>query len=256
MQHAAQPMACDCHVEVMDAARWQLAAVPDAAPPMPLRQVQRRLAAGHVAHVTLVQPQAYAGAHGCLLHALAQLGGRARGVAAVSPWASPEEVARLHDHGVRGSRVVCPPEAAPGSQLLAHIAVLHRLLPRCWHIELATSLGSLAALAPALARLDRVFVATPDALCAPASLGADAQQLRWWLAMGNLYLKLVFAARIPPSAPAAAPLLDFALDAALDRVLWGSGRLAQARAGWRVPEPVARILDINACEFYGFPRTP
>ncbi|MFO1245083.1 MAG: hypothetical protein U1E71_07870 [Ramlibacter sp.] len=256
MQHVAQPMVCDCHVEVMDAARWQLAAVPGVAPPVPLRRVQRRLAGGRMAHVTLVQPQAYAGAHGCLLHALAQLGGRARGVAAVSPWDSPEEVARLHDHGVRGTRVVCPPDAPCGPQLLAHIAVLHRLLPRCWHIEVATSLGCLAALAPALARLDRVFVATPGVLSAPPPLGAEAQQLRWWLAMGNLYLKLVFAARIPPGASAAAALLDFALDAALDRVLWGSGRLAQARAGWRVPEPVARILDINAREFYGFPRTP
>ena len=244
----------DCHVEVSDPAPHGVAAL------------QRSMALRDVSHVVLVQPGTYACAHARLLDALQQLGGRACGVAMVSQYTGARDIAQLDACGVRASRVALraarPTQAmAPAQQLALQLEPLHQLLPRHWHVELSASAGCLAALAPLLAHWDRVFVAVPAGPCPALADGKTADSLRWWLGMGNLYFKLVCASPTPTleSAPVVVPWLDFVLDCALDRVLWGSGWPVTApaaptgrhdRHGDAVP--LARILDSNAMDLYGF----
>lgn len=249
-------MRSDCHVEVMDPAPHGVAAL------------QRSMALRDVSHVVLVQPGTYACAHARLLDALQQLGARACGVAMVSQYTGAQDLARLDACGVRASRVALratrPTQAlAPAHQLALQLEPLHQLLPRHWHVELSASAGCLAALAPMLAHWDRVFVAVPAGPCPGPTDGRVADSLRWWLGMGNLYFKLVCATPIAlpthESAPVAMPWLDFVLDCALDRVLWGSGWpvTAPVAANCRYDRrgdavPLVRILDSNAADLYGF----
>ncbi len=245
----------DCHIEVTDLARRGVPAL------------QKSMALREVSHVVLVQPGAHATARASLLEALQQLGACACGVTMVSPYTGACDIAQLDACGVRASQValhgMCAAQlAAPAQQLAQQLEPLHRLLPRHWHVELSASAPCLAALAPMLAHWDRTFVAVPAGPCPDAAQGAAqsaaADSLRWWLGMGNLYFKLVCAAPTRHSAPQAMPWLDFALDSALDRVLWGSG-WPQAAA---VPPdrherrgdalPLSRILDSNAADLYGF----
>lgn len=141
----------------------------------------------------------------------------------------------------------------PGTYACAHARLLDAL-----HVELSASAGCLGALAPLLAHRDRVFVAVPAGPCPATTDGRAADSLRWWLGMGNLYFKLVCAAPTPASAPVVMPWLDFVLDCALDRVLWGSGWpvTAPVAPGWHERHgdalPLARILDGNAMDLYGF----
>ena len=244
-------MRSDCHVEVVDPAPHGVAAL------------QRSMALRDVSHVVLVQPGTHLCAHTRLLDALHQLGRRACGVATVSQYTGARDMAHLDACGVRASRVALraarPTQAmAPAHQLALQLEPLHQLLPRHWHVELSASAGCLAALAPLLAQWDRVFVAVPAGPCPSPTDGRTADSLRWWLGMGNLYFKLVCAAPTPASAPVVMPWLDFVLDCALNRVLWGSGWpvTAPVAPGWHERHgdalPLARILDGNAMDLYGF----
>ena len=219
-------------MEVMDAARWQPATVARCS----AARARGGCSAGWLAAhgpLTLVQPQVYAGAHGCLLHALAQLGA-ARGVAAVSPWDSRRSrPASLPVTVCAALRAVCH-RCTMRAAFWHHIAVLHRLLPRCWHYSSGHQPGLPRRISTGPGPAGPGVCATPGVLSRRHRLrapGAAVALVGW----PHLYLKRCSRPAFPPESSAAAALLDFALDAA-DRVLLAAGSWRTRPAGC-VPEP-------------------
>ena len=99
------PGACDCHVHIYEDGSPMLpkvAWVPRHSPVSLYRsQVQEPLG---IERAVLVQPTAYGFDNACLLDALQQFNGAARGVALVQPNASDASIRQLHGAGVRAAR--------------------------------------------------------------------------------------------------------------------------------------------------------
>ncbi|WP_372828477.1 amidohydrolase [Polaromonas sp.] len=99
------PGACDCHVHIYEDG---YPTVPDVAwvprhSPVSLyrSQVQKPLG---IERAVLIQPTAYGFDNSCMIDALRQFEGAARGVALLAPDVPDGDIVRLHEHGVRAVR--------------------------------------------------------------------------------------------------------------------------------------------------------
>ncbi len=102
--------ACDCHVHIYELDRYPLAGTATFGPPQAswsdYTAVQRQLG---LTRAILVQPTGYGFDNRCLLDALEQSGGTARGVVVIKPDTSVSELQAMHDAGVRGVRFMMIP---------------------------------------------------------------------------------------------------------------------------------------------------
>ena len=102
--------ACDCHVHIYELERYPLASTSTYGPPLAswsdYTAVQRRLG---LTRAILVQPTGYGYDNRCLLDALEQSGGSARGVVVIRPDTPVTELQAMHDAGVRGVRFMMIP---------------------------------------------------------------------------------------------------------------------------------------------------
>ena len=102
--------ACDCHVHIYDFERFPLASTSTYGPPQAswsdYTAVQRHLG---LARAILVQPTGYGYDNRCLLDALKQAGGAARGIVVIGPDTPASELRAMHDAGVRGVRFMMIP---------------------------------------------------------------------------------------------------------------------------------------------------
>jgi 2-pyrone-4,6-dicarboxylate lactonase len=178
----------------------------------------------------LVQPSAYLRDNGCMLDAMRRLPG-SRGIVDVDENAPDAELEAMHKAGVRGVRVnvspVHPPETGLSQKLLPRIV---RLDARC--AELGWSLDFLLPgwlTAELLARMEKLkapftmahmgmFLAKDG----PSQLGF--QRLIRMLKNKTGYVKLTGAYRMSqaPGFADAAPLARALIEAAPDRLVWGS----------------------------------
>ncbi len=124
--------ATDCHIHFYDS---RYPGQPGGPPPADDASVadygivQQRLG---LERVVVVQPNAYQTDNRCLLDALQALGATARGVAAVTPQTSDDELARMTALGVRGARIMNLPGGAVGLDRM--LAVHERVRPFGWHL--------------------------------------------------------------------------------------------------------------------------
>jgi D-galactarolactone isomerase len=102
--------ACDCHVHIYELERFPLAGTATFGPPQAsfsdYAAVQRRLG---LSRAILVQPTGYGYDNRCLLDALAQSEGAARGIVVIRPDTPHGELQAMHDAGVRGVRFMMIP---------------------------------------------------------------------------------------------------------------------------------------------------
>ena len=133
---ALHPGGCDCHVHIYEHG-YPLAPTatfkPPHAPLAAYRQVQQALG---LERVVLVQATGYGFDNRCLLDALAQLGGAARGIAVVPADASDAELERLHRAGVRGIRFMMIAGAGGLLPWSAIEGLAARIAPLGWNINL------------------------------------------------------------------------------------------------------------------------
>jgi len=131
---AASPAGCDCHVHIYENGYPILPRVAWLPVHSPVsryrREVQQPLG---LAHAVLVQPTAYGFDNSCMLDALDQFGGRARGIALLDPQASDDHIAQLHARGVRGARYMLIDGLLDWDSLAPMSA---RLAARGWMINL------------------------------------------------------------------------------------------------------------------------
>jgi 2-pyrone-4,6-dicarboxylate lactonase len=181
-----------------------------------------------------VQPSAYGRDNRCMLDAMREVGpGRCRGIVDIDETATEAEISRLHALGVRGVRINVPPvkpyEAGFAAKLLPRI---ERLSARCaglgWQLDFLTPGWLTSELMPTLKELKHDFTIAHFGLF-QAKEGVKQhgfQQLldllrggdrRCWVKLTGVY-RISVAKRFSDVAPLARALIE----AAPDRVIWGS----------------------------------
>lgn len=224
----------DCHLHVI--------ASPDGAPMTPWRSYtpapasigewRAALAPLGVTHGVVVQPSFYGKDNRVLLDALEEGRGSLVGIAAVGTDVSDAELDRLVDAGVRGVRLAYfepgDPRAMGGFvRWEAFDALEPRLAQRGLHLQLFTDSRLLPAIAPRIRR-SRVPVVIDHMGRAPARLGAAHEGIRTLIELmrdGHAWVKLSGIANLSDSGPAyedARPIHQALVDAAADRLVWGS----------------------------------
>ncbi len=146
--------ACDCHAHIYDSRfpmAWRsLPRVTDATV-REYRLLQERIG---TARVVVVQPAAYGIDNRVTVDAVAQFGlDRARGVAVAHPSISDEELAALHEAGIRGLRfsIHDPHTEIAGADMIEPLAP--RIHALGWHVQLHARAEQLLAMESMLAAL-------------------------------------------------------------------------------------------------------
>jgi predicted TIM-barrel fold metal-dependent hydrolase len=269
------PGACDCHVHVFGpAARYPFAANRTYTPPeASFRTYQAVMRDLGLTRAALVQPSVYGADNRVLLEALEQGGSSLRGVAVIcSPDdCGEDDLAALHAAGVRGVRMNTLFPGAPHIADLGGLAA--RVAPLGWHLQV---LVDVAESPDFVKRLGDLPVPTVfDHLGhMPAARGRDHPGFQGLLALlreGRTWVKLSapyrISARGGPPYDDVRPFAEAVLDAAPDRVIWGSDWPHPAIEGPR-PDPATlldplfdwtggadllrRVLVDNPARLYGF----
>ncbi|MEO8075242.1 MAG: amidohydrolase family protein [Acidobacteriota bacterium] len=280
--------ACDCHTHVFgDAREFPMAPgrtyTPEPASAAELTRLHRAL---HLARVVIVQPSVYGTDNACTIHALRQLGGRARGVAVIDERTTEASLDEMHGAGVRGIRVnlatVGQTDPTIGRQRL-RIAI-ERAKKRGWHIQVYTQPSVIAALAADVreAGVPVVFDHFGGAQAADGTGGPGFDALVRLVASAHAYVKLSAPYRSSTQAPDYSDLTPLAralIAANPRRVLWGTdwphpnsspppdrkitdvtklfaiddGRVLNQLAVWS-PDAAERTLTLvdNPARLYGF----
>jgi 2-pyrone-4,6-dicarboxylate lactonase len=270
--------ACDCHAHVFGPAdRYDYNAnriytPPDALP----RQYRRLLDKLGVARGVLVQPSVYGTDNSAMTDALMLDPERLRGVAVVGDNVTDDELQALNAAGVRGLRwnVVDIREGNTRLPIKKLRELAERIEIMGWHLELLVHVDEYPNLERDLAGfpVDLVFAHMGYMR---AERGVDNPGFRSLLSLvenGRAWVKLSAPYRVTTSAlpyPEAIPFAKALVDAAPDRVLWGTdwphvmlkgkmpndGDLTDLLSQW-VPnaELRKRILVENPAKLYAFPQ--
>jgi len=229
-------LGCDCHFHVFgEPGRYPYndADLRYAPPHAPLEYYLKLARTLGLERFVLVQPSAYGRDNRCMLDAMRELGGRSRGIVDIDENASDAELDRLNAAGVSGVRVnvwpVKPYEAGFAATLLERI---ERLRARCaeigWQLDFLTPGWLTRELIPVFRKLDVDFTLAHLGLF-PAKDGPAQPGFRELLALlreGNrrCWVKLtgIYRMSTAPRFADVAPMARALVEAAPDRVIWGS----------------------------------
>ena len=229
-------LACDAHFHVFGPAdRYPHGTDVRYAPPLkPLADYQNTASMLGIERMVFVQPSAYGRDNRCMLDAMAEAGvERCRGIVDVDENIADAELDRLNGIGVRGVRINVSPVQAQESGLMAKLLPrIRRLDARCeeigWHLDFLLPGWLTKDLMKVLHNLKCEFsLAHMGMFLAKDGIWQPGfQQLLDLLNHGNggAWVKLTGAYRIS-TAPGFADVLPMAralIDAASDRILWGS----------------------------------
>ncbi len=150
---------------------------------------------------------------------------RYRGVAIVDDTFSDADYDRLHAGGVRGVRFNFVKHLGGAPDMNVFGRVIDRIRTRGWHVVLHLDAPDIIPLTPMIRALPLPFVIDHMGRV-PAAAGLDQPPLRALLELArleNCWIKVCGAERIsmPPYA-AAVPIAHALVEAAPERVLWGT----------------------------------
>ncbi|ESR23733.1 amidohydrolase family protein [Lutibaculum baratangense] len=223
------PRSCDCHAHVIGPkSRFPLVSPRAYTPPdAPVEDLEAMLGGLGLERVVLVQTSIFGTDNGCMLDAMARLGGRARGVAVPGDNATGSLLDEMHGAGVRGIRVNLATLGLndPGEARRGLGAVADTCARNGWHLQIFTSAATIAALKAEFAELPVPIVIDHFGLLSPASDGGpeEAAILRL-LGSGKAWVKLSGTYRLdPPDLDGRMADLARRLHRANpERIVWGS----------------------------------
>jgi 2-pyrone-4,6-dicarboxylate lactonase len=226
---AAPPGACDAHCHIFGPAdRFPYAPerryTPPDAPKENLAGLHRHLG---LERAVLVQASCHGTDNRAMLDAIATSDGRWRGVAMVGKDVSDRELEALHAGGVRGVRFNFVQHLGGAPDLDAVNRVLARIAPLGWHVVLHLDAEDIAAYRGFLDGLRLPFVIDHMGRV-EAGHGVGQRPFRLLLElMANplAWVKVSGAERVSSAGPPFRDAVPFAaalIDAAPDRVLWGT----------------------------------
>jgi 2-pyrone-4,6-dicarboxylate lactonase len=274
-------LACDTHAHVFGPyERFPLTAERRYTPPLaPFEDYTAMLARAGFSRGVVVH--ASANGYDCAgtLDALARGEGRLRGIVVVPMSTSDPELASMQAAGVRGIRFTETAAPAPGQINVGTLTLENasewapRLVELGWHAQIWANCRRLAEAMPALLRLNIPLVLDHMGYF-DASRGVgdpDFQTLLRGLESGRVWVKLtaIRNSKAAPLYPEIRPFHEALLEAAPDRLLWGSdwpyigfadsppdvGTLIDLFDSW-TPDEVLRnqVLVTNPAALYGFDR--
>ena len=222
-------MACDAHCHVFGPAdRFPYAPERSYTPPDAPRE---NLAALHrllgVERAVIVQASCHGSDNRATLDAIAQSGGRYRGIAIIDDAVSDKGFAALNDRGIRGVRFNFVRHLGGRPDMRLFERTLERIAPMRWHLVLHLDAADIVELAPLLRRLTLPFVIDHMGRV-KAAAGLDQAPFRALLELTTLdtcWVKVCGAERVSSQGPPFADAVPFAralVQAAPDRVLWGT----------------------------------
>ena len=265
--------ACDCHAHIFGPAeRFKLLPKTHFVPhECLLDDYIRMLRTIGCERAVLVQPSVYGTDNTAIAEALRSGQFELRGVAVVAPEVTDRELEALHAAGFRGIRINTA-SATPGLKLEHAPRLAARIKPLGWHLQFFANLRDMPQLEEQLAQLP-VDIVIDHFACIAASDGLDAppfQALLRLLRREHCWAKLMgpyFASAAFPHYPDLVPFARAMVEAAPDRVVWGSdwphpsarekmpddGDLADMLLEW-VPDVAQRhkLLVDNPQRLYGF----
>jgi predicted TIM-barrel fold metal-dependent hydrolase len=176
----------------------------------------------------LVQASCHGTDNAALVDALRRGGGRYAGVAMIDDATSDAEIDTLHEVGVRGTRVNFVAHLGGAPDLAGFERTVARVAPRGWHVVLHFDAADLPAYAELLDRLPCPYVIDHMARV-DAAAGLDQQPFRALLRLlddERCWVKVSGAERLtaagPPPYDDVVPFARALIDAAPDRILWGT----------------------------------
>ncbi|SDR61598.1 Predicted metal-dependent hydrolase, TIM-barrel fold [Rhizobiales bacterium GAS191] len=269
--------ACDAHSHVFGSfdrfapSQASVYALPEASP----EAHEAMRAKLGISFGVLTQPAPYGSDPAAMLHALRAAKGRLRGIAATGPDIDDETLADWHAASIRGLRFV-EMRAPGGGRYPGSVGVdaLRELAPRLrelgWHAQLWANAADHAALLPGLLRLGLPLVLDHMGCPDPARGRSDSAfaAILDLMRSGQIWVKIAICrvSRAAPFYEDARPLHEALLEAAPERLLWGSdwpyvrlqpipdaGRLLDLFHDWTPDETLRRrILVDNPSKLYGF----
>lgn len=267
------PRACDCHAHIFGPqTRFRLLPKTHFVPPeCLLADYLRMLRTIGCERAVLVQPSVYGTDNAALTEALKSGLFEMRGVAVVAEDVTDRELEDLHAAGFRGIRINTA-SATPGLKLEHAVRLAERIKPLGWHLQFYADFRAMPELEQHLARLPVNIVidhfgriATSDGLSAApfkALLNLLRREHCWAKLMGPYFISDAM-----PLYPDIVPYAQAMINAAPDRVLWGSdwphpsarekmpndGDLADMLLDWAPDEAQRRkILVDNPQRLYCF----
>jgi predicted TIM-barrel fold metal-dependent hydrolase len=274
----APPHSCDSHFHVFGPAeRYPYGSDIRYKPPLaPLEDFLGLARHIGMERFVFVQPSAYGRDNACMLDAMRAVGASCRGIVDIDENAPDSEIERLNRAGVRGVRVnvnpIKPPEAGFAKTMLARIT---RLDARCaeigWMLDFLTPGWLTQELLPVMRGLKCRFTVAHMGMFL-AKDGPQQPGFREFLAFlranDNCWVKFTGTYRmsVAPGFADAAPMARALIEAAPDRIIWGSDYphlsfadkvtstgLFNLLAAW-APDPATRgkILVDNPQRLFGF----
>ena len=241
---------CDTHVHIIgDALTYPMVAERHYTPgPASVSQLKTHLTRQGLTRAVIIQPSVYGTCNDCLLEALADMQGQARGVAVLDTSVDTPTLQALDAHGVRGIRLNLESSGARNVEALT--TALHLWAPRLadlgWHIQVYAPWAVTLACATTIAQLPVPVVLDHFALWPDESCSSTASvTMLGLLERGHIYVKLSGSYRTPlPDAPAHIALSKRLLATRPDRLLWASDWPHTNREPGRHAYEVSRYRNI------------
>jgi 2-pyrone-4,6-dicarboxylate lactonase len=223
------PGACDAHCHIFGPGdRYPYAAdrsyTPPDAPLERFKELQKTLG---LERAVLVNASCHGSDNTVILDAIAQSGGRYRGVANVDESITDAEFERLHAGGVRGIRFNFVQHLGGTPDLDVFDTLVHRVRPLGWHVVLHFDAKDLLDFGDMLRKLPVPFIVDHMGRV-PTRDGLDQKPFEILLEtarMDNCWVKICGAERISSMGPPFTDAVPFGralLEVAPDRILWGT----------------------------------
>jgi predicted TIM-barrel fold metal-dependent hydrolase len=241
--------ACDCHTHIHgDPRRFAYFAgrvyTPEQALPEEMVALHRAL---RIKRVVIVTPSVYGTDNAATLYGMKARGADARGVAVIDDATSDAELDAMHAAGIRGIRLnlATSGENDPALARRRFQAMLSRVTPRGWHIQIYTSLAVISGIRETVlaSPVPVVFDHFGGAQAALGPAQAGFGDLIALVAAGRAYVKISGGYRAStqaPDYPDVAPLARALIAANPARIVWGTD--------WPHPNstvpPGAKVTDV------------
>jgi 2-pyrone-4,6-dicarboxylate lactonase len=223
------PQACDAHCHVFGpAAKFPYAADRAYTPPDAPKE---RLAALHkilgIERAVIVQASCHGTDNRATLDAIATSRGRYRGIAIVSEKLTDRDYATLHEGGIRGVRFNFVKHLGGMPDMNVFHRVVERIRPLGWHLVVHLDAVDIAELSGIFRQLPLPFIIDHmGRVKASAGPGqAPFRALVELMKLENCWVKVCGSERVSSTGPPfldAVPFAQALVDAAPDRVLWGT----------------------------------
>lgn len=182
-----------------------------------------------LSRAVFVQASCHGTDNSAMLHALREGGGSYAGVAMIKESHTDDEIDELHEAGVRGIRFNFVAHLGGAPDLDVFWRLVERIEPRGWHLELHFDAKDLSGYSDLFDRLTIPYIIDHMARV-DASSGVDQEPFQYLIGMLNgddrAWVKISGAERLtrdgPPPYDDVIPYGRALVDAAPDRVLWGT----------------------------------